>query len=184
MAAPVVAGTIALMVEANPDLTPNLVKAVLHYTAENRRQYDYFSEGAGFLNARGAVQLARSLGDASAAPVPPDPTPWSRQILWGNQRITGATLKADASAWRTGVTWGATAGRAGEKVTIGGEDDAVVELLAAATFCEASRCDGIPMSAAAVLGAAACVGTACEPAPPAIPVPARTRAAWLARVPR
>ena len=35
MAAPVVAGTVALMLEANPALTPNLVKAILQYTAED-----------------------------------------------------------------------------------------------------------------------------------------------------
>ena len=61
MAAPVVAGTVALMLQANPALTPNLVKAVLQYTAEHRAGYDDLTQGAGFLNARGAVQLARSL---------------------------------------------------------------------------------------------------------------------------
>ena len=34
MAAPVVAGAVALMLEANPSLTPNAVKAILQYTAE------------------------------------------------------------------------------------------------------------------------------------------------------
>ena len=34
MAAPVVSGTVALMLEANPKLTPNAVKAILQYTAE------------------------------------------------------------------------------------------------------------------------------------------------------
>ena len=32
MAAPVVAGTVALMLQANPGLTPNLVKAILQFT--------------------------------------------------------------------------------------------------------------------------------------------------------
>ena len=34
MAAPVVTGTVALMLQANPPLTPNLVKAILQYTAQ------------------------------------------------------------------------------------------------------------------------------------------------------
>ena len=34
MATPVVAGSVALMLEANPSLTPNMVKAILQYTAE------------------------------------------------------------------------------------------------------------------------------------------------------
>src|SRR6185503_8755623 len=34
MAAPAVSGTVALMLQANPNLTPNLVKAILQYTAQ------------------------------------------------------------------------------------------------------------------------------------------------------
>ena len=34
MAAPVVTGTVALMLQANPNLTPNLIKAILQYTAQ------------------------------------------------------------------------------------------------------------------------------------------------------
>ena len=37
MAAPVVSGTVALMLQANPTLTPNLVKAILQYTAQSYR---------------------------------------------------------------------------------------------------------------------------------------------------
>src|SRR4051795_13451299 len=58
MASPVVSGTIALMLEANPDLTPNLVKGILQYTAEERAAYGGLVAGAGFLNTRGAVELA------------------------------------------------------------------------------------------------------------------------------
>ena len=58
MAAPAVAGTVALMLQANPNLTPNLVKAVLQYTAETKDGVDVLTQGAGFMNARGAVTLA------------------------------------------------------------------------------------------------------------------------------
>ena len=59
MATPVVAGTVALMLEANPDLTPNMVKAILQFTAEEKRNVSYLAQGAGFLNTLGAVRLAR-----------------------------------------------------------------------------------------------------------------------------
>jgi len=103
MAAPVVSGTIALMLQANPALTPNLVKAMLQYTAENRPSYDALTEGAGFLNSRGAVELAKTVETDSLPQVGED---WSRSIIWGNQRITGE-FRADADAWRTHVVWGA-----------------------------------------------------------------------------
>ncbi|MEO8522557.1 MAG: S8 family peptidase, partial [Acidobacteriota bacterium] len=49
MAAPVVAGTVALMFQANPSLTPNLVKALLQYTAQPYPGYDALTQGTGFL---------------------------------------------------------------------------------------------------------------------------------------
>ena len=60
MAAPMVTGTVALMMQANPNLTPNLAKAIIEYTAQNYG-YDPLTQGAGFLNAKGAVDLARYL---------------------------------------------------------------------------------------------------------------------------
>jgi subtilisin family serine protease len=59
MAAPVVAGTVALMLQANPELKPAAVKAVLRASAEARPGYSPLAQGAGFLNARAAVELAR-----------------------------------------------------------------------------------------------------------------------------
>jgi subtilisin family serine protease len=61
MAAPIVAGTVALMLHANPALSPESVKTILTRTAENSSRYDQFTQGAGFLNARAAVELAREL---------------------------------------------------------------------------------------------------------------------------
>jgi serine protease AprX len=117
MAAPVVAGTIALMLEANAALTPNLVKALLHYTAETRTRFSLAAQGAGFLNARGAVQLAAALrGDIA---VIADPTRWSRHILWGNQRVRGGQITADANAWRGDVVWGASQTTEGDNIAWG-----------------------------------------------------------------
>ena len=122
MAAPVVTGTIALMLEANAALTPNLVKALLHYTAETKTRFPRTAQGAGFLNARGAVQLAAALrGDTT---MPSDPTRWSRHILWGNQRVRGGNITLDANAWGADVVWGATATSEGDQIVWGTVADA------------------------------------------------------------
>jgi subtilisin family serine protease len=139
MAAPVVAGTIALMLEANPNLTPNLVKAILQYTAERRARVELAAQGAGFLNARGAVQLALALGGEPAAATDADPVAWSRHIIWGNERVRGGVLKAAATAWRDDVIWGATTTPDGDPVSWGtvasgdgtwgaGDDSEAIEL--------------------------------------------------------
>jgi subtilisin family serine protease len=120
MAAPVVAGAIALMLEVNPALTPNAVKAILEFTAEARDGYDPLTQGAGFLNARGAVELARAFTGTGPAPdLSNDPVRWSRHIVWGNRRIAGRMLGAAASAWKPGVTWGDARTPAGEPVAWG-----------------------------------------------------------------
>jgi len=65
MAAPVVSGTIALMLQADPSLTPGQVKALLQQAAEAHANYDAYTQGAGFLDARAAVTLAQSTGSAA-----------------------------------------------------------------------------------------------------------------------
>jgi serine protease AprX len=117
-AAPVVTGTVALMLQANPALTPNAVKAILQYTAEEYTGYDALTQGAGFLNARGAVELARFFAAPSALPYP-STTTWSRQLLWGNHRLRGGRLSSSASAWGTDATWGSATTSTGEPVTWG-----------------------------------------------------------------
>src|SRR3954471_4952988 len=121
MASPVVSGTIALMLQANPTLTPNLVKAILQYTAEAHDGVDGLSQGAGFLNARGAVELARAVAaGASLVPaVQADPTPWSTQVIWGNHRLAGGALRPAANAWRADVMWGSVQAPDGKAVTLG-----------------------------------------------------------------
>ena len=88
MAAPVVSGTVALMLQANPSLTPNMVKAILQYTAQIYPSYNALTQGAGFLNAQGAVQLARFFRTAQGGSRLTMPSEWGRQVIWGNHRIT------------------------------------------------------------------------------------------------
>jgi len=121
MAAPVVSGTIALMLQANPNLTPNLVKAILEYTAEVHSGYSALEQGAGFLNALGAVRLAKFFASGLPASQAPFSPSWSRHIYWGNHRLTGGVLKPRANAWSTSVLWGQ---RAIVKST-GGDDNIV-----------------------------------------------------------
>jgi serine protease AprX len=59
MATPHVSGTIALMLEANPALTPDQVKSLLQATATPMPGYARHEAGAGFLNAFEAVRAAR-----------------------------------------------------------------------------------------------------------------------------
>jgi serine protease AprX len=113
MSAPVVAGTVALMLEANPSLSPDSVKAILQYTAQPYAGYGTMTQGAGFLNAKGAVELAAYLGDP-AGTAPPDATGWGQQLIVGGRRVdaTVSDLQAIASTWSLsctagcGVVWG------------------------------------------------------------------------------
>ena len=128
MAAPVVAGSVALMLQANPALTPNLVKAILQYTAQAYPGVDYMTQGGGFLNAKGAVDLARHFASSdSTSPYPVDPS-WSRAINWGTHRLANGSLSPLGSAWAPGVTWGAAYGPDGDNVVWGtfAEGDNVV----------------------------------------------------------
>jgi serine protease AprX len=118
MAAPVVTGTVALMMQANPALTPNLVKAILQYTAEHKSRYDDLTQGAGFLNARGAVQLAKSFVNGADLVVA-DPTAWNKHINWGNHRIGGGVLRPDANAWGANVIWGSSTTDEGDTIVWG-----------------------------------------------------------------
>jgi serine protease AprX len=119
MSSPVVAGSVALMLEANPTLTPNLVKAILQYTAQEYAGYDALTQGAGFLNTKGAVELARFFRTAKAGDRYPTAKVWSKKLLWGNQRLSKGIIKPNAPAWELGVVWGAVMDADGDNVVWG-----------------------------------------------------------------
>ncbi|HKH73652.1 MAG TPA: S8 family serine peptidase [Vicinamibacterales bacterium] len=129
MATPVVAGTVALMLEANPNLTPNAVKAILQFTAESHAGENVLSQGAGFLNAKGAVRLAKFF----AAPqngigymrdtIDGERINWARHIVWGNYLIAGGVPLPGSNAWATNQTWGAVKTQTGQPVVWGARQD-------------------------------------------------------------
>ena len=119
MAAPVVAGAVALMLEANPGLTPNLVKAMLQFSAQEYPGYNALTQGAGFLNARGAVQLAEYFQRAQRGSLYPSMNGWSRHVLWGNRRISGGVLTPGGTAWDENIVWGASATPEGDNIVWG-----------------------------------------------------------------
>ena len=118
MASPVVAGSVALMMQANPSLTPNAVKAIIQYTAESDAGYDPLTEGTGFLNAKGAVDLAHYFAAPSTTAYP-TASNWSLSILWGNRMFQGGQLRANANAWPVDVQWGASATLTGQTINWG-----------------------------------------------------------------
>jgi serine protease AprX len=119
MAAPVVAGTVALMLEANPSLTPNLVKAILQFTAQVYGGYDYLTQGAGFLNTLEAVRLARYFADGDPGDEYPSMRSWSRHIFWGNRRVTGGVLTMGGTAWAQNIVWGDSKTPTGQNIVWG-----------------------------------------------------------------
>jgi serine protease AprX len=130
MAAPVVSGTVALMVQANPSLTPNAVKAILMYTAQQRSAYNALTEGAGFLNTLGAVRLASFYATAQPNQAVPVQKMWSKHIIWGNHLIKGGYLNPSANAYQLGVNWGVARTDANDNITWG-------------SLCDGDDCDNI-----------------------------------------
>ena len=61
MAAPNVAVIIALMLEANPMLSPSEVKTILEQTATAMPDYEAWEAGAGYVNAYDAVNASFQL---------------------------------------------------------------------------------------------------------------------------
>lgn len=129
MSAPVVAGTVALMLQANPKLTPNLVKAILQYTAQDYH-YDTLTQGAGFLNGKGAVDLAKFLYNPKAGQLYPSNSTWSKTVIWGNKKLTQGVIKPAASAWALNIVWGTVRDAEGDNIVWGtacaGECDNIV----------------------------------------------------------
>ena len=117
MSAAVTTGVVALMLEAHDEqfktpLTPNAVKALLEFSAIALPGVDYLTQGAGALNAEGAIRLAASVDPAVpsgawwlATGLEPSTTingaalSWGQTVIWGNTVIRGNTVYYNVDAW-------------------------------------------------------------------------------------
>jgi len=142
MAAGVATGVVADMIEANPAhaLTPNAVKALLQFSAitmkdETGKRYDRLTQGAGAINADGAVRLA-GLIDPSVPAGSPWLTSrifaystiggknhaWGQSIQWGTRIIRGTRgLNSRVLAYDDNIVWGT-----GDDNIVWGTDDNIV----------------------------------------------------------
>jgi serine protease AprX len=146
MAAPVVSGTVALMLQANPYLTPNAIKAILQYTAQTYPGYSPLRQGAGFLNTLGAVQLARFYAKSKPGTVMASiPSTWSKSVIWGNHRLTQGFIQPTANAWAKGLVWGSarTMGATGDPVVWGTMSTTTGNNVVWGTECGDALCDNV-----------------------------------------
>ena len=132
MATPFVSGAVALMLQANPSLTPNLIKAILEFTAHVQPGVSPLKQGAGFMDVSGALSLAnfyagipQTVITNASYPSSPSVTvssttthsgtakkklamnpAWSKSFIWGNHKLSGGVINPKANAWKLGVEWG------------------------------------------------------------------------------
>jgi len=130
MAAAVTTGVVALMIEANrldeandnARLTPNLVKAILEFSAlplANDGVNTTLEQGAGQINADGAIALATAIDPLSAVSQPWLETSvtrsstiagkslaWAQQIVWGDHIVLGDSVMTNQPAWALQIVWG------------------------------------------------------------------------------
>ena len=115
VAAPVVAGAVALMLQANPGLTPPLIKAMLQYSAQPIVGASFLQQGAGLLNVDGAVQLAKALRTDIAAAVNAGTLAAGANLL-----AAGKTMPAPSSVINGAtVDWGRVVFAGGTQIVSG-----------------------------------------------------------------
>ena len=101
-------------------LTANLAKAMLEFSAIPVDAADYLTQGAGEINAAGAISLASAIstGDAEKkywvhAGIPGFTMiggkldAWSGHIIFGGRVLTGDLLYISNPVWTTNIVWDA-----------------------------------------------------------------------------
>src|SRR5262249_11458189 len=92
--------------------------------------YDALTQGTGFLNAVGAVRLARFYATAQPGDHVPIQKMWSRRIIWGTHRLGGGYLNLANNAFNVGTNSGVARTDSGDNIVWG-------------TACGTPDCDNI-----------------------------------------
>ncbi len=109
MASPLVAGAAALLLQANPTLTPNMVKSLLMYTAQQLPNFNMLEQGAGELNIDGAVRLAKlvrtdiTAATALGAPLLTGPTPVQQSSITFADTVPTVSNGVSTFSWSKGI---------------------------------------------------------------------------------
>jgi serine protease AprX len=133
MGTAVTSGVVALVLQQHNQngmhrqkaLTANLVKAMLQFSAIPIAGADYLTQGAGEINAVGAISLAKGIDTSEkvgewwlATSVTPYSTiggttyAWSQHVIWGDTVLTGDLLYYNLAPWSVGaadednIIWG------------------------------------------------------------------------------
>jgi serine protease AprX len=129
MAAPAVAGAVALMLQKSPTITPDTVKARLMKTARKSfpavstntdptthetyvSTYDLFTIGAGYLDVQAALASPDVALKSTASPA----VVYSAETGEGTLAPGSSSLWNSTEAWSSGAVWGTAVLASGEKV--------------------------------------------------------------------
>jgi serine protease AprX len=118
MAAPVVSGAAALMLQANPNLTPDTIKARLMTSADKWTRQDGTADpctyGAGFLNIPAALNCTITATSPAISPTLSTDANGNvyvdaQHALWGSRAIWGTGISDFRAIWGTTAIWGTNA---------------------------------------------------------------------------
>ena len=121
MSSPMVAGAAVLVLAANKQLSANTVKLTLQFTARSLPDTDALTQGAGVLNAGGAVRLAELINTrtdydsvwlrqgsmpVSNIDVSGQTIKWSRTIIYGDRYIKPNAARVHMRRWDDDIVVG------------------------------------------------------------------------------